>query len=93
MATLSYGRYAEREADDLAQQILKDANISTAGLVSFFERLSKLSGTAELLSFLSTHPASGERAASIKQNSDTGGAAVSQADWQALNGICSKLDR
>lgn len=42
LAQLSYTRQAEREADDHALRILKEAKISSKGLGEFFERIAKL---------------------------------------------------
>lgn len=44
LAQLNYTRAAEREADDHALRILKQATISPKGLADFFQRISKLEG-------------------------------------------------
>lgn len=44
LAQLNYTRIAEREADEHALRILRQATISPKGLADFFERISKLEG-------------------------------------------------
>lgn len=62
-AEFAYTRDAERDADTLAREMLLQAGIGDAGLKRFFERIGAKFGDDDGMSFLSTHPASAERAA------------------------------
>lgn len=88
MLTLSYGRDAEREADEVAVKLLHGADISATGMANFFDRLSEKEGQGGPLSLLSTHPESKERAATVRSRNLSGRAAMSEAEWQALKTIC-----
>jgi len=82
----AYSRDAEREADDAALDILKQAGIRSTGLVSTFKRFDKeLPKMPEALKHFSTHPLSKERAARLSALvSDKGSPAMSAEDWQAI---------
>jgi predicted Zn-dependent protease len=56
----SFGREAEREADDFAVRVLPQAGYDPNGLPSFFETLAA-EGGARVPQFLSSHPAPAER--------------------------------
>lgn len=58
----SFGREAEREADDFAVQVLPRAGYDPRGLPSFFETMIAQGGPNPP-SFLSSHPAAGDRLA------------------------------
>jgi predicted Zn-dependent protease len=98
LATLSYTRAAEEEADAGALQLLDRAGIDTAGFTSFFERMSKHEdahgGKREGLGFtvpnyLRTHPATEQRIAAVRAQPSRGTSpALSPAQWQALKSIC-----
>jgi Zn-dependent protease with chaperone function len=98
LVQLSYSRDAEREADDHALRILKQAGISPKGFASFFERMHKKHGKSEngyggLSGMLSTHPQTGERLAkTLAQGSYTSTPALSDAEWEALKSICASSD-
>jgi Zn-dependent protease with chaperone function len=65
---LTFDRAQEAEADRLGMQLLIKAGIDTAGMVSFFEKLSREEGSAgAALSFVSTHPSSASRVESLKE--------------------------
>ena len=95
LATLSYSREAEREADAHAIRILKEAAISPAGLGAFFQRMMKEDpviedGTArKAVDMFSTHPQTAERIAKINgQAAYPSKPSLTDDDWQALKGIC-----
>jgi len=92
LASLSYGRAAEREADRIGVTMLNRADIRGAGFVGFFRRIGKDSAAMErgLLRYLSTHPPTEERAADIESRATGKGEAMSAADWAALRAICSE---
>ncbi|MEM9122573.1 MAG: M48 family metallopeptidase [Pseudomonadota bacterium] len=71
LATMSYSRKFEREADDIAVDILEASAVDVAGFVEFFEMLAEeeaindpTRGTFEY--FLRTHPYADERVQAIK---------------------------
>jgi len=65
---LSFGRHAEREADRVGLQILRNTGFELNGMVSFFGRLQSASRNRSdnLPSYLRTHPMTGERMADIE---------------------------
>jgi Zn-dependent protease with chaperone function len=87
MLSASYTREAEAAADAFAFALLQRTGIGTEGLAAFFERIEGMG--ADVPEILSTHPASGNRAEAAR---DAGGDAerpvLSDAEWQALKGIC-----
>ncbi|MPY68795.1 MAG: M48 family metalloprotease [Alphaproteobacteria bacterium] len=86
----SYGRAAEREADEEALRVLAGAGISARGLQAFFARLAaEENPESGALRMVASHPQSAERAAMAAEAAAAGGgAAMSGADWQALRAIC-----
>ncbi len=88
--TSAYTREAEREADADAVDLLNGAGIDGSGLVDFFDRLRKEkdSGLQDILSVISTHPASGERSDFVRANATASGPAMSESQWTALKAIC-----
>jgi predicted Zn-dependent protease len=97
LAQLRYTRRAEREADAHGLRLLRQAGISAAGIVDFFERVEgkrKLGGVAKTLDeleFIRTHPLTSERIAKARAQPDyPASPALSPQDWQALRGACRK---
>ena len=64
--SLKYSRGDESAADRLGFQFLREAKISTQGMIHFFSRLSNAQGGLEIPSFVSTHPSSSERIEALK---------------------------
>jgi Zn-dependent protease with chaperone function len=84
---LSYSRAAEEEADRRAVEMLRSEGLRTGGLKRFFTRLQKLEGELNALKWLSTHPASAERASAIPD--ETGGReGFTKAQWLAIRSAC-----
>lgn len=87
----SYSREAEREADARALATMRAADLDPAPMAAFFERLAeretRLGPVGDALSFLSTHPDSDQRAATMRA---AGGKAVvlPPEEWRALKAIC-----
>lgn len=90
-ATAAYTRDAEREADTDAVALLNGSDIDGSGLVDFFERLREKEDDDlnDILALISTHPATGERSDFVRDNATASGPAMSDAQWNALKGICS----
>jgi hypothetical protein len=85
VAQLAHTRSAEREADVLARQMLASAGIGDAGLTNFFLRMQEEFGGDG--GFLSSHPASKERAAA-GQGVVGPERAFTEAEWAALKAAC-----
>jgi Zn-dependent protease with chaperone function len=84
---LSYSRAAEEEADRRAVEMLRSQGMRTAGLKRFFTRLQKLEGELGALKWISTHPASAERASAIPDEPG-GGESFTKAQWLAIRSAC-----
>ncbi|MEZ5739949.1 MAG: M48 family metalloprotease [Burkholderiaceae bacterium] len=65
---LSFSRDAEREADRVGLEILRDGGFDTADMVAFFERLQRATRVYDrgAPSYLRTHPLTTERMADIR---------------------------
>ncbi|RJG04593.1 M48 family metalloprotease [Noviherbaspirillum sedimenti] len=65
---LNFSREAEREADRIGLQIMKDAGFDTTGMIAFFGRMqnSTRAYTDGVPSFLRSHPLTTERIADIQ---------------------------
>ncbi len=91
MLSFSYTREAEAEADAVALDLLEDAGIRADGLAAFFRRLAETGWELPAaLQLLSTHPSHDARARLFAEAAGQGGAAMSTADWAALQGICKE---
>ncbi|MES2856894.1 MAG: M48 family metalloprotease, partial [Bdellovibrionota bacterium] len=67
IAGLKYSREQESEADRIGAEMLNSSGVGVAGLIAFFERKPKDSlGIEKHMAFLSTHPLSEERVATLK---------------------------
>ena len=95
LAQLSYSRDAEREADDHALRLMKNAGIAPQGFAAFFKRMKKEEidfggdGTRKAIDMVSTHPNTDERIAKIdRQVAYPTKPSLSDEDWKALQGIC-----
>lgn len=91
LATSSYSRANESEADDAAIEMLTRAGIGSDGFVAFFKKLQAKSDTGEsdLLKYLATHPALQKRIDAVKAKSAPAQSpALSEADWISLRAIC-----
>jgi Zn-dependent protease with chaperone function len=90
IATLQFSREDEAEADRGAVEMLIQADIRRDGFVVFFERMSENEG--DIPEWLSTHPASGNRAeiaaSELESGTDTRPAMTDEA-WETLLAVCS----
>jgi Zn-dependent protease with chaperone function len=85
LMNLSYGRRDESEADAFAERSLERAGHSAAGLVTLFEKLLALQALPAWAAFVSTHPATEARIASLKGAKEgPQGLWLSRAEWEAL---------
>ncbi|MGE0734538.1 MAG: M48 family metallopeptidase [Alphaproteobacteria bacterium] len=88
LASLSYGRQAEHEADEVGVAMLNKAGINARPFAEFFERIGKDEPNSDLLKYLSTHPASRDRAKFVRDQSASTGKAMSDQEWRDLKNIC-----
>lgn len=88
----SYRREAEARADEEAIAILAETGLSAEPFAAFFERLRAEHGdTPALMRYFASHPAlaeRAERARAASEEDEAGGRVLSEAEWQALRGIC-----
>ncbi|HEX8579247.1 MAG TPA: M48 family metallopeptidase [Allosphingosinicella sp.] len=91
-----YSRGSEREADRDAIAKLRAAGIDPLPTAGFFKKLAdqeaRLGGVAESLSYVSTHPMSGERQKAFTDSRQPGRryeAALSRDEWESLFNICA----
>jgi beta-barrel assembly-enhancing protease len=66
LGDLSMSRQAEAEADGDGMRLLHEAGIDTAGMLTFFEKLSRLSRDPGRGRYLMSHPAPQERLAGMR---------------------------
>ncbi len=82
-------RDAEREADAIGIDLTRRLNIDGEKAAGFFDRLAKdESSVGRDLAFLSSHPASADRAAALRRQL-TGRLPVwTESEWQAVGQVC-----
>jgi predicted Zn-dependent protease len=92
LGDLSMSRQAEAEADREGIRMLHEAGIDTAGMVTFFEKLTRLSGDAGRGKYLRTHPAPADRLATMRALSAAwsrpAGRLLPDYDWRDVKRIC-----
>ena len=92
LATLSYGRDMEREADAQGVKLLQSNGYDASGVVKFFKKLDEKQGGLEgKLKYLSTHPTSKERIDNLEkliQGSPKG--ENMKVDWASLQAALGK---
>lgn len=86
----AHSRDAETAADALGIELLRNAGISSGGIAAFFARhASDLGKLENVLKFVSSHPPSAARKEMFENAGNTGGAALSDEDWQTLKLACA----
>lgn len=91
LTQLAYSRGAEREADQHAITLLRDAEISTEGLAGFFRKVAPKERRGGFAAFdlLRSHPATKERIDTVEAVATyPSRPALNNQDWAALQGIC-----
>ncbi|HVZ04254.1 M48 family metallopeptidase [Hyphomicrobium sp.] len=95
LAQLGYSRDAERQADQRALELLKEAGIAPKGLGNFFVRVMKMEaqdpsgGNSDAFTWLHTHPPVTERVALVRRQTDYPATpALDVQSWQELKAIC-----
>jgi len=82
LSDLGFSRDQERDADDGGLALLKAAKIPGEGMASFFDHLADKEGAAPAL--LSTHPASKDRAETLRARITAWEATPIEVDWKAM---------
>lgn len=94
VASTSYTRSAEREADDYARARLAAADISPLGAAAFFERLKDDHGNGpSWAAWVATHPIPSERQKQFEQAAKKGAnykPALPESDFAALKTMCKE---
>lgn len=97
LTQLAYTRDAEREADQLALDLLRKAEVSPDGLAAFFRRIGgdkpnkPASSNIGALDVLRTHPQTAERIETVERvERYPSQPALEDGDWRALKGICGE---
>lgn len=100
MLAMSYSRGSEAEADAHSMRALGNAAISPVATASFFDRLSKLDGSANrreegrsITGYMSSHPLSRERKKAFEASIVKGKnykPALTSAEWTELKTMCTQ---
>jgi Zn-dependent protease with chaperone function len=96
LLTLSYGRDAERSADNYSIHALRTANVSPLPTAAFFERLGGKSGGEDIetaTSFMASHPVSAGRRKAFEASAQKGHryqSALTPAEWSAIVNACKE---
>ena len=92
LATSSFSRDAEREADRIAVEMLNRTGISGRGFQAFFQTMAGKAGTERksIGRYFASHPGTGERAQFVKDHATAAGAAMSDAEWRAVRRMCNR---
>src|SRR5262249_24526241 len=93
--TLGYSREQEAEADAEGLRLLRAARLDPRGRISFFDAMTKDTGrAAKVFQYVSTHPSTEERLASLRaipaESDGTIEPALSDGEWRALRLICER---
>ena len=98
LGILRYSRGYEEEADTEGMRMLVAAGINPAGLIGFFDTLrEERRDVPAFLTYLSTHPSTGDRVARLKslaaQVEVKSTKLLPQYDWEEIRALCTSADR
>jgi predicted Zn-dependent protease len=92
LGDLSMSRQAEAQADRDAMQMLHEAGIDTAGMVTFFEKIAQLQGDPGRGRYLMSHPAPQDRLATMRALSAQwprpATRLMADYDWSDIRSMC-----
>ena len=92
LQTLSYSRSAENQADEQGFQLLQQARVNPAGMLTFFAKLGKEHTGDTVLRYLSTHPATKDRLSHLEglmpPVSTTYRTFSFQSEWSEITTLC-----
>lgn len=87
--TAAYGQEAEHDADALAVTLLNGGGFNSQKMADLFERVGRKTRETEgMLSRLSSHPLSQERAQNMRAMAQAGRPAFDANAWQAIRAMC-----
>nr|WP_276515145.1 M48 family metallopeptidase [Pseudemcibacter aquimaris] len=99
--SLTYSRDLERDADEMALDILRNNEITASGILDFFKRNEEKKEdniVAEIADIFSTHPLTEERIDLFNNHIETyeksliSKTLLSETEWQSLVNICSAVE-
>lgn len=95
MGLMRYSRHAEAEADRLGLELLQRAKINPAGMVRFFEKLSKKGGAGlEKFKFIMSHPLPVERMKVLRELAASSTSEhvklLPNVNWNRIKNLCSE---
>lgn len=89
LVTTQYTRDMEREADAIGTELMNRAGFDANALASALERLGRRHGEAgDVFAYVSTHPATAERVAAVRERAAGGRAALTDGEWSAIKTMC-----
>jgi len=98
LGELQMSRAAESEADREGMRLLQEAGIDPAGMITFFEKLSKYErerGDDALTRYLRSHPTTAERIATLRALAAAAPAPerrlLAGDDWNDVKSLCGEL--
>ena len=96
LGDLQMSRGAESEADREGMRLLQTAGIDTAGMITFFEKLSARERGGDIVPrYLRTHPTTAERIATLRTLAAAGPRAerrlLPEDDWDSVKNLCGEL--
>ncbi len=96
LASASFSREAESEADDYSIKLMQKASVSPDATAGFFDRLSEgeeeLGQAAEAFSYLSSHPMSEKREKAFRESKLPGARhtpVITAEQWRAIVDACA----
>lgn len=94
LASMSFSRDQETEADLYGMDLVYRAGFEPTGLMTFMRKLAAEEGALGSITILSTHPASSERASDLEEMTRSRGPAQVipfAVDWAALKDRCAPV--
>lgn len=96
LGTLQMSRAAERDADRDGIRLLQAAGIDTAGMITFFDKLStrERGGDDIVPRYLRTHPTTAERIATLRTLAAAArptGRLLPDEDWNGIKNLCGEV--
>lgn len=95
LASMSFSREQETEADMSGMELVYRAGLEPTGLMTFLRKLAREEGILGEVTLLSTHPASSERAEDLARLIEARGAAHVEpfaGDWERTKTLCSPVE-
>lgn len=97
MASQSYGRDAERQADRFAVERLNALNVRSDGMIAFFDRATAVEPSRQndgqsILRYLQSHPSPADRVASLTEQAAGQNGILTPREWTALRRICRTVE-